>query len=535
MLQLPTFFTQLGTAIIYNILQAAIIWLVYVLIKKSLPLKIALHFNVALVGIFSIFLFFLFSCYNVFALAPTRVYETRFGNYFSIQHVAFLMSSSSYLIEYFLNGISVLYLIILLIQILKWPLIIQHQNKIHTHYLQQAPNNICNFIELQKKRFNIKKNISVFVTNGIQSPMTIGFLKPVILFPLAGITHLSTTAIETILLHELAHIKRMDYFINLIVQIIHSFIYFNPFIYLLKVEMRHSRELCCDAFVLEQNYEPVFYANTLFKLAQISHYSNAALLSMPAVQHKGELLLRIQNILQKPHSQLLPFSNFIQWIGNSAIALICLLLINVLPVQNNVFKNKGEQLPETYRNLNWAAVPLHSLKEPQQSVVSHKASNTSKNVIKSAAIAKKQNNLEAIASSSNTNSLPAIFDKSLPLHSYSELNDDKYSNDFTFIQSKEILSDNKMGVDELSFNIKKISSINYSTKFGYTLYLIQRKNIESHAMQSIGFILLLKNNEIGVDGMSHSIIYRYLPFVEAKDFNMPNLMVDSLHVNEFIN
>jgi hypothetical protein len=92
-----------------------------------------------------------------------------------------------------------------------------------------------------------------------------------------------------------------------------------------------------------------------------------------------------------------------------------------------------------------------------------------------------------------------------------------------------------MGVDELSFNIKKISSINYSTKFGYTLYLIQRKNIESHAMQSIGFILLLKNNEIGVDGMSHSIIYRYLPFVEAKDFNMPNLMVDSLHVNEFIN
>ena len=273
----------------------------------------------------------------------------------------------------------------------------------------------------------------------------------------------------------------------------------------------------------------------LFKLAKISHYSNAALLSMPAVQHKGELLLRIQNILQKPHSQLLPFSNFIQWIGNSAIALICLLLINVLPVQNNVFKNKGEQLPETYRNLNWAAVPLHSLKEPQQSVVSHKASNTSKNVIKSAAIAKKQNNLEAIASSSNTNSLPAIFDKSLPLHSYSELNDDKYSNDFTFIQSKEILSDNKMGVDELSFNIKKISSINYSTKFGYTLYLIQRKNIESHAMQSIGFILLLKNNEIGVDGMSHSIIYRYLPFVEAKDFNMPNLMVDSLHVNEFIN
>ena len=63
----------------------------------------------------------------------------------------------------------------------------------------------------------------------VDVPCMIGFFKPIILLPITLTTYLSATEIEAILLHELSHIKRNDYLLNMIQQLITVLLFFNPF------------------------------------------------------------------------------------------------------------------------------------------------------------------------------------------------------------------------------------------------------------------------------------------------------------------
>ena len=60
-------------------------------------------------------------------------------------------------------------------------------------------------------QMSIGKSVQVWMSEFITSPVTVGYLKPMILLPVAAINHLSPQQIEAILLHELSHIKRFDY------------------------------------------------------------------------------------------------------------------------------------------------------------------------------------------------------------------------------------------------------------------------------------------------------------------------------------
>ena len=64
----------------------------------------------------------------------------------------------------------------------------------------------------------------------MSSPVTIGFLKPIILLPVAALNSLTPQQVEAVLLHELSHIRRYDYLINLVITLVHTLFYFNPFI-----------------------------------------------------------------------------------------------------------------------------------------------------------------------------------------------------------------------------------------------------------------------------------------------------------------
>jgi bla regulator protein blaR1 len=127
-------------------------------------------------------------------------------------------------------------------------------------------------------------------------PCMIGYFKPLILLPVSIATYLSACEIEAILLHELSHIKRHDYLINLMQQVIKVVLFFNPFAQLISRIINLERENSCDDLVIEKTRKPLIYARALLKLEETR---GAKLqLALAATGKKHYLLNRIERIMK---------------------------------------------------------------------------------------------------------------------------------------------------------------------------------------------------------------------------------------------
>ena len=153
------------------------------------------------------------------------------------------------------------------------------------------------FVQKMSTSLGIATQVLLKVSNKIATPLTIGIFKPIILIPLAAINALTPTQMEAIILHELAHIKRKDYLINLLLLAIDVFMFFNPFSKMIKKQIFFERELCCDDIVLHHQFNNNVYANALVNIASLQLQKNSSSFAINAVSEKHELLKRIQRIL----------------------------------------------------------------------------------------------------------------------------------------------------------------------------------------------------------------------------------------------
>ena len=122
------------------------------------------------------------------------------------------------------------------------------------------------FLKHIAAQMGIKKEVSIWLSNLVDTPLTIGFWKPVILLPVAAVNHLSLQQAEAIILHELNHIRRNDYFINLLIACMDIILFFNPFVRILTHIIKNERENSCDDMVLQFRYDAEQYANALLLL-----------------------------------------------------------------------------------------------------------------------------------------------------------------------------------------------------------------------------------------------------------------------------
>ncbi len=152
------------------------------------------------------------------------------------------------------------------------------------------------FTEQAAGQMNIKRKIQLYVSKLAKSPMTIGFLKPIILLPIAGINHLTQEQLEAVILHELAHIQRADYLLNILQSIAELILFFNPFSHLLSKNIHLERENSCDDWVMQYQYQPALYANALLKIAKLQA---APVLALSAAGKKGHLKMRVQRLFSK--------------------------------------------------------------------------------------------------------------------------------------------------------------------------------------------------------------------------------------------
>jgi bla regulator protein BlaR1 len=131
----------------------------------------------------------------------------------------------------------------------------------------------------------------------IDTPMVIGYIKPIILVPIGMFNGLTTAELETIFLHELAHIRRHDYIINLLQSIIEVIFFFNPFVWIISRLVRREREYCCDDTVIGKHADTRAYAHALARLEESRISTNAFALSLGG--NRNELLNRIKRIMER--------------------------------------------------------------------------------------------------------------------------------------------------------------------------------------------------------------------------------------------
>jgi beta-lactamase regulating signal transducer with metallopeptidase domain len=151
------------------------------------------------------------------------------------------------------------------------------------------------------KLLRIRRTVKLRETTSVTVPVTIGFLKPLILIPVGLINNLPPDQVEAILLHELAHIRRMDYLVNLVQCLAETIFFFNPAVLWLSSLLREERENCCDdiAITVTQNKSLFIHALVAFQEYHAGHPMAPGLTGS-----KYPLLKRIQRIVYNTNKNL---------------------------------------------------------------------------------------------------------------------------------------------------------------------------------------------------------------------------------------
>jgi len=199
-------------------------------------------------------------------------------------------------------------------------------------------------------------NVKIGISNQIDAPITFGWIQPIVLLPIAICNQLTTKEIETILIHELAHILRKDYLVNIIISLNQTLLFFNPFSFLLNKEMSLQREIACDSMVIKYHPKKMEYMNALLKIAEHVNSSipKKSTLTMGIFGSQNELLKRIQYFNKiKINSRKQLFYKLgigILFVGCVFLSTPTAISINETPTA--LIKNK------TFKNANFAfAIP----------------------------------------------------------------------------------------------------------------------------------------------------------------------------------
>jgi beta-lactamase regulating signal transducer with metallopeptidase domain len=146
------------------------------------------------------------------------------------------------------------------------------------------------------QKIGIKRKIKILQSSLSDTPAVIGFLKPVLLFPVSFFTGVESAYIEAIILHELAHIKRFDYLVNIIQLIIETLGFFHPAVWWISGRIREERENCCDDFAVRILGDKLIYAKSLVQLEEKRQFTSLVTAANGSdLSHRVSRLLNIKS------------------------------------------------------------------------------------------------------------------------------------------------------------------------------------------------------------------------------------------------
>jgi bla regulator protein blaR1 len=185
------------------------------------------------------------------------------------------------------------------------------------------------------RRLGIGRTVTLLQSKWVKAPSAFGFLKPSILVPLGMLSQLPPDQVETILLHELAHIRRGDYLVNLLLHLTEAIFFFNPGMRWIASLIRREREACCDDIVLAGTADRNSYFNALVSFTQWAVDQQAAgrangragewSYTLQLGGGKTDLLWRIKRMLNQENKKLQVMEKAILSFGLMALVSVSLI------------------------------------------------------------------------------------------------------------------------------------------------------------------------------------------------------------------
>ena len=170
-------------------------------------------------------------------------------------------------------------------------------------------------------RLRVSRPVRLCESALVEVPTVIGWLRPVILLPASALTGLSPEQLEALLAHELAHIRRYDYLVNLLQTTIETLFFYHPAVWWVSAQVRQEREHCCDDLAVAACGDVLTYARALTALEQLRGSEP----QLAVAASGGSLLVRIQRLLRGRAPALYGFESGLA--GFIALATILILLV----------------------------------------------------------------------------------------------------------------------------------------------------------------------------------------------------------------
>jgi beta-lactamase regulating signal transducer with metallopeptidase domain len=191
----------------------------------------------------------------------------------------------------------------------------------------------------------LRRAVRLLESVAVEVPTVIGWLRPVILLPAATLAGLSPEQIEMLLAHELAHIRRHDFFINLMQALVETLMFYHPAVWWISQRVRIERENCCDDLAVRVCGNPVQYARALTRLEEL----RAGVQYAAVGANGGSLVARIRRLVATQREGT-GFTS--RWTAGAAVlaVLIALVTIPSLPLFANHEDQKAPKAQQQSAN-----------------------------------------------------------------------------------------------------------------------------------------------------------------------------------------
>lgn len=143
---------------------------------------------------------------------------------------------------------------------------------------------------------HVRRRVQLAQSALVAVPTVVGWLRPMVLLPASALAGLSPAQLQAILAHEIAHVRRHDYLVNLLQSLVETLLFYHPGVWWVSRQIRLEREYCCDDLAADLLGSRVAYASALASLEELRGTPIPALAATG-----GDLVTRIRRLLGRPH------------------------------------------------------------------------------------------------------------------------------------------------------------------------------------------------------------------------------------------
>lgn len=173
-------------------------------------------------------------------------------------------------------------------------------------------------VEQLRGQLQIGRRIKVVANEFCHGPAVLGVFWPTLVLPMSLLTGLSPDSVRAILAHELAHVRRHDYLLNLVQMVVESLVFFNPAVWWIGRQIRAEREACCDAVAVAITGEPIGYTRTLADLLERMPSGAAPAMAWAGSGGEKPVLDRVRRVLLPGYQPEVPIS----WSGLGGLVIL---------------------------------------------------------------------------------------------------------------------------------------------------------------------------------------------------------------------